>query len=321
MSKIRLYLNSLRQSDKADVFRSRPLASVGVVLVVLLWSYWTTLTAMADRWSRDPQYSHGFLVPVFASVVLLFRKDRLKKASWEPSLLGLPILLLGVVIRLYAIRRDIGPLDAFSLVPTLFGLVLFVGGKTVLRWSWPALAFLGFMVPLPYFLEVALAHPLRGLATAMSTYTLQTFGYPAIAEGNIILIDQVQLGVAEACSGLGMLMTFFALATALALVSKVPLLDRIVLVLSAVPIALIANVVRISATGIAYHGLTSKTAQVVVHDLSGWLMMPFALLLLWLELRFMSKLFVPVILEICNDPLGFKQQTNRGAPVGSAFPR
>jgi exosortase len=282
----------LLPAQKAGSLGIRAIASAGVLLAALLWSFWTTLSTMADRWAGDPQYSHGFLVPVFALVVLWSRGDWLKKATWEPSLLGLPILLAGVVIRLVAIRRDVEPLDAFALMPTLFGLVLLVWGKSVLRWSWPALAFLAFMVPLPFFIEIALAHPLRRLATVMSTYALQTLGYPAVAEGNIILIDQMKLGVVEACSGLGMLMTFFALATALALVVKVAPVDRVVLVASAVPIALMANVVRITATGMAYQTFGSEAVQDVMHDLSGWLMMPLALLLLCLELRFLSRLFV-----------------------------
>ena len=205
----------------------------------------------------------------------------------------LPVLLCGVAVRLFAIRRDIEPLDAFALVPTLFGLVLFVGGPSVLRWSWPALGFLTFMVPLPYFMEMALAQPLRHLATTMSTYVLQTLGYPAIADGNVILIDQMKLGVADACSGLGMLTTFIALATALVLVVRGPLTDRIVLVSSAVPIALIANVTRIVAMGVTYQALGSEAAQIALHDVTGWLMMPFALLLLWLELCFLNRLLVP----------------------------
>jgi exosortase len=281
-----------RPAHKEGLLGTQAMLSAGVLLALLLWSFWTTLSTMADRWAGDPQYSHGFLVPVFALVVLWFRGDWLKKATWEPSLLGLPILLAGVVIRLFAIRRDVEPLDAFALMPTLFGLVLLVWGKSVLRWSWPALAFLAFMVPLPFFVEVALAHPLRRLATVLSTYSLQTLGYPAVAEGNIILIDQMKLGVVEACSGLGMLMTFFALSTALALVVKAAPIDRVVLVASALPIALIANVVRITATGMAYQGFGSAAAQAVTHDLSGWLMMPLALVLLWLELRFLSRLFV-----------------------------
>lgn len=278
---------------RAATLLANPALVTCVFAVVFLWSFWTTLGTMADRWARDPQYSHGFLVPVFAVVVLWFRREWLAKVEWKPCLWGLLILAVGVALRLAAIRRDIEPLDAFSILPTLFGLVLFVGGVGVIRWSWPAIAFLAFMLPLPFFLEVALAHPLRRVATTLSTYTLQTLGYPAIAEGNIILIDQVRLGVVEACSGLGMLSTFVALSTALALVTKAPLLDRLILVASSVPIALIANVFRITATGIALHGFGSDASQAArIHDVMGLFMMPLALLLLWLELRYLSHLLV-----------------------------
>jgi exosortase len=193
-----------------------------------------------------------------------------------------------------AIQSDIEPLDAISLLPTAFGLVLLAGGWSVLAWSWPAVAFLAFMMPLPFSLEITLAQPLRGLATTMSTYALQTLGCPAIAEGNIIIIDDIQLGVEEACSGLGMLMTFFALATALAMIVQAPLTDRLILVASAIPIAVCVNVIRITATGVAYHlaGRDSSVAQMIYHDLAGWLMMPLALAMLWVELKFLANLLV-----------------------------
>jgi exosortase len=274
----------------------RSLASLLVMAslaVGLLWCFWPTLGTMAERWSNDPQYSHGFLVPVFALLVLWFRKNALRQAIWRPAWWGLPVLLAGVFLRLLAVRMALEPLDAISLLPTLAGLVLLVGGWDYLRWSWPALAFLGFMLPLPFQVEVALAQPLRRLATSISTYALQTLGYAAIAEGNIILIDQARLGVAEACSGLGMLMTFFALATAMALVIRAPLLDRLVLVASAAPIAVLANVARITATGVAYQTFDGETAHLIMHDFAGWLMMPFALVVLWLELRYLTWLFPP----------------------------
>src|SRR5205823_2778560 len=98
-----------------------------------------------------------------------------------------------------AIQSDIEPLDALALLPTVFGLVLLAGGWSVLGWSWPALAFLAFMMPLPFTIEMSLAHPLRRIATEMSTYALQTLGCPAVAEGNIIFIGDIRLGVEEAC--------------------------------------------------------------------------------------------------------------------------
>ncbi|MBI3410345.1 MAG: exosortase/archaeosortase family protein [Planctomycetes bacterium] len=270
--------------------RTQAICAAAALTLAFLWCFWPSLRIMAQRWSNDPQYSHGFLVPVFALVVLWSRRHMLAGAAWQPAWFGLPVLASGIFLKLVAAQIDLDPLDTFSLLPTLTGLGLFVGGWNFLRWCWPALAFLAFMVPLPFQIEIAMAHPLRRLATGMSTYLLQTLGYPAVAEGNIILIGQSRLGVAEACSGLGMLMTFFALATAMALVIRAPLLDRLVLVASAVPIAVIANVVRITATGAAGQMFGDETADWIMHDLAGWLMMPFALLVLWLEMLYLARL-------------------------------
>jgi exosortase/archaeosortase family protein len=89
-------------------------------------------------------------------------------------------------------------------------------------------------------------------------------------------------------------MTFFALATALAMMVDAPLLDRLLLIVSAAPIAVLVNVVRITATGLAYHawGPGSTAAKAIFHDLAGWIMMPLALFLLWLEMRFLNRLFI-----------------------------
>jgi exosortase len=281
-------------SADAPATARQAVTATALLTLALFWCYAPTLSAMAERWSREPQYSHGYLVPLFAAVLLWSRRSLLAAAVWQPELWGLPLLLGGIGLRLLAALSDLGALDAFSLLPVLAGLVLLVGGRTLFRWSWPAVAFMAFMLPLPFFLEVSLAHPLRRLATQVSTYSLQTLGCPALAEGNVILIGDARLGVAEACSGLGMLMTFFALATALALVIQAPLGDRLVLVASAAPIAVLANVVRITATGLAYHlgGVDSAAARAILHDLAGWLMMPLGLALLYLELRFLNRLFV-----------------------------
>jgi len=271
----------------------RACAMAAALALALIWSYGTTLATMVERWSTDPQYSHGFLVPLFALTVLWFRRGGLEKVRWEPNPWGLALLTVGLAVRLFAIRMDIDPIDAASLLPVMCGLVLFVGGTGLLLWSWPALAFLAFMLPLPFTWEVALAHPLRRLATVMSTYLLQTLGYPALSEGNIIIIDQARLGVIDACSGLGMMMTFFSLATALVFVLNATRLDRILLVLSAVPIAVVANVIRITVTGMAYYATGSESVQTTMHDLAGWVMMPLALGMFWLELKFLAHLFVP----------------------------
>ncbi len=260
--------------------------AIGVV-----WSFWPTFEFLAERWATDPQYSHGFLVPLFAAIILWIKKP--DHVPWEPNWLGLPALAAIIALRWLAATRDDGFIDAVCLVLSLLALVLLAGGLDLFRWSWPAILFLGFMIPLPFVIEETIAMPLRRVATVVSTYVLQTLGYPALAEGNVILIDDLRLGVIDACSGLGMLMTFFALATALAMVVEAPLVDRLILVASAIPIAVLANVIRITLTSMAFYNLGWQEHRQIIHDGLGWLMMPLALLLLWMELKFLRLLLVP----------------------------
>src|SRR5262249_3716366 len=155
---------------------------------------------------------------------------------------------------------------------------------------WPVAAFLMFVLPWPWQFDQVLTYPLRHVATVCSTYLLQTLGLPAVARGNIIVINDLEVGVVEACSGLGMLMTFFALSTAVALVVRRPRLDRLLVFLSAVPIGVLMNVLRITVTVYLFEAANADLARLVFHDIAGWVMMPLALILLWLELLFLGRL-------------------------------
>jgi len=247
---------------------------------------------MASKWTSDPQYSHGYLVPVFALILLWMRRQQLLSATLQPSWWGLPLVAVGAALHVLAAYLYYEGLDSSSLFPCLFGLCLVTAGWPAVRWAWPAIGFLVFMLPLPFRIEVALALPLQRLATRSSTYLLQTLGFPAVAEGNTILLNEVRLNVVEACSGLSMVMTFFALSTAVAFVVKRRWPDKILIGLSALPIAVLANLLRITVTGILHETVGEKVANLVFHDLAGWLMMPLALGILWLELQILSRLMI-----------------------------
>jgi exosortase len=155
-----------------------------------------------------------------------------------------------------------------------------------------AIAFLVFMFPLPHRLETALSQPLQQVASAASVYTLQTLGWPAFREGNILLVHDYRIGVVEACNGLGMLLSFFAVAAGTAVVCSASWAERIVLFLSSVPIAILANVARIVATSVLYDLAGPRWGELVFHDLAGWLMMPLALGLLCVERKVVSWLMI-----------------------------
>jgi exosortase len=279
-----------------DSFRSKlPAARTGLFIALsalVLWAYWPTLVTMSGKWLHDPQYSHGYLVPAFAVALLWLRRSQMPTGQATGSWWGLALILTGVLMRLVAIYIYFDWLDAASLLPCLAGLFLLIGGGGALRWSWPAIAFLLFMIPLPHRVETTLSHPLQRLATQGSTYVMQTLGLPAVSEGNTILLDRGRIGVVEACSGLSMLLLFFALATALVMVIKRPALDKAVILLSAVPIAVIVNVLRISVTGMATEWANPEVAQTLFHDWAGWLMMPVALGLLWGEIKLLGWFLV-----------------------------
>jgi exosortase len=260
-----------------------------------LWAYGTTLHHMEIRWSYDPQYSHGYLVPVFALFLLWHRRDCCAKFTLQGSAWGLAVVLAGVGLRLAGTSFYVSSLEALSLLICLFGIFVLLGGWNALRWAWPALAFLVFMVPLPYRIERFLAQPMQRLATLASAYLLEVLGMQATAEGNIIWVrDNIRLGVVEACGGLSMLLSFIALATAFAIVIRRPLLDKALLLASAIPVALLANVVRITLTAVLYEVTGGRFALVFFHDLAGWFMMFLALGMLWAELELLSRLLVEV---------------------------
>lgn len=296
--------------------------SVALLIVLLpfacmLWAFWTTLVDLTQVWQSSAQYSHGWLVPVFAVFLLWARRDRLHGAELRPSWWGLPVLALALGLRLAGVYFYFISLDPIALIPCVAGLCLLLGGWSAWRWAWPAILFLGFMVPLPDRVASSLSEPLQGLATVCSTFVMQVLGLPALAEGNVILLNDHQIGIVEACNGLRMLMVFFALAVGVALVARRPLLDRFVLVLSAVPIALASNIVRITVTGILYDKVNSETANAFFHDVAGWLMMPLALAMLGLELKLLSYLFIaaPADMRVPRIPA-----VRRKPPVQTAPP-
>src|SRR5262245_55370319 len=262
------------------IARRPTIALLFAALAVCVWSYWTTLGDIVERWTSDPQYSHGFLVPVFSLYLLWRGRGRLAGADLRPRWWGVGVVFLAAVMRLAGHFFYQPWLDAGSLLVCLTGIAAAAGGRRALAWAAPAILFLVFMLPLPFRFQTMLGATLQQVATAASTYALQTLGVPAVADGNVILLTNTKLGVVEACSGLSMLVTFFALASAVAILVPRSPAEKVVIVASAVPIAVLANVVRITATGVLFEVGRDEAARAVFHDLAGWLMMPLALGLL-----------------------------------------
>jgi exosortase len=281
-----------------------PLAILTGLLVLLCYSYFNSLSGLwLNYWNSD-QYSHGYIVPVLAGVLLWLRWDptlptTMSHIATSARLWGGLLLALGLALRLAAAHMGMETPDMISFIPCLAGVLLMAGGWSLFRWVAPVVLFLCFMFPLPHRIEQAILMPLKDFATLCSYYLLQATGFEAYREGNIIFISGIPMGVVDACSGLRMLTVFLALCAAVAMIIQRPLWERIAIFLSAVPIAIAVNVLRITSTGMAYHfsGAESDWVHYIFHDNAGLMMMPLAMLLLYLEITLLGMFFLESDIE------------------------
>jgi exosortase len=204
---------------------------------------------------------------------------------------GLFVLALSIGLRLVAARFFLGGVDGWSMPLWIAGVVWFLSGKKVLWWSLPSIAFLWFMVPLPYGMERWLSLPLQRIATELSCWVLHCLGQPALAEGNTILLNDFQLEVEQACSGLRIFVGIMALAFVYLILIRRDWWERVLLILSVIPVALIANSTRIVATALLYQYVSGEAAHKFSHDLAGWVMIPYAAFLFAMVLWYLSSLF------------------------------
>jgi exosortase len=255
----------------------------------IVWSYYPSFVYLA-RWWEDPNYSHGWLIVPIALFILWQRREALPSVVVRHRWWNFLPLALLLALRAWLYDHNEQWMEAATIPPVIAATVLAVGGWGPLRWSLPALIYLIFMLPLPPSINEYLASPLQRVATRGSMEVLTDLGLTAVAEGNVIHIGSQRVEVAEACRGLSMLLSFGALITAMVIIRRRPPWERVVLVLSIIPIALLCNIIRISITAIAY-GKFDRPVK-TVHDYAGFAMMALALGLVMLELKVMSWLII-----------------------------
>lgn len=265
-------------------------------MVILAWAYWPNLQALYTIWNLEPNYSHGKLVIPIALVIFFQRLAdtkagrALERGPWWSW------VALGAVLaaRAFAYERGFQWLETATVVPAVAGVMFTLGGWPLLQRGWPAVIFLVFMLNLPTAINNMVSMPLQRIATMGSVFIMQLTGLWVVSEGNIIALatphGQKMLEVALACNGLSMLMTLAATVTATIILIPMANWKRVIVLMSAVPIALLSNIIRIVATGWFYYYVVGEDAKKQAHDWSGYLMMPLALLLVGLEILILTWL-------------------------------
>ncbi|MHC4551386.1 MAG: exosortase/archaeosortase family protein [Planctomycetota bacterium] len=277
---------------------------IAIVCVLIWWFYQNEISGIVMRWVKDSSWSHGFLIPLFSLYFLNQNKDDIiaLKDEFKPSwFVGMPALVFLLFI-LYPVNF-VGLKFMYGkpliMIATIGAIVLFLGGWKLLKYAWLPVAYLFFAVPLPNGIYFQLTNPMRAWAAQVSGFVL---GLVPEVETTVrgVVIDvtykgesiESALNVADACSGMRLLMAFVALGVAMAYLHWRPIWQRLVLLCSTIPIAIFCNFVRVTVTGFIYVLGDPKYAKGIYHDMLGMLMLPLAFFLYGGLAWLMTNLFV-----------------------------
>lgn len=242
--------------------------------------------------------------------------------SWHEIAVGALVVLAASAVWMSGVYYDRMPLARASFVTTGVACLMMIGGLRLVRWAGAPVAFLMFMFPLPSLFEQTVLGLLQKVAVEISEMVYTLMGIVAIREGNTIRLpglgEDIQMEIAQGCSGLSMTNILVAMVVAMVILMERPWWDRLILLLSALPIAIVSNVFRIVLTGLIwmlvdylYPNDPEFTAKLrdPLHTWIGLIvMMPFALGLMLLELKVLAMLSVPE-----DDTTAKTQVLGRGA--------
>jgi exosortase len=249
---------------------------------LLLWLYLPTLSRLVGQWWTDPNFSHGFFVPLFSAFVIWQGRSRLTGLTLRPSWWGLLPLWFGLCVLIVGQLGAELFLSRLSMVIVLAGLiVLFLGWNFFRALLFPG-AFLLLMIPIPALVFNQITFPLQLLASKVASTTLPWMGVPVLREGNVINLPAMALEVAEACSGIRSLMSLATLAVIYGYLMERKVAVRVLLALASVPIAVAANSLRIVGTGLLVQYWDPQRAEGFFHEFSGWLIFVVSLVMLYL---------------------------------------
>jgi exosortase len=247
-------------------------------LVALLYA--PVLKHLVEQWWTDPDYGHGFFVPLFSGFVLWRERKRWIESKSEPGNFGLLVIVGAVALLLLGSLAAELFISRVSLLVLLAGMILFLAGWKVLRSVSFPLGYLIFMIPLPVIIYNQITFPLQLLASRLATFWLGIVQVPVLRDGNILTFSNYSLEVVEACSGIRSLITLISLAVAYGYLLERRHWIRYMLALLMVPIAIVSNAIRITGAGMVAHRFGPSAAEGFLHAFSGWVIFLAALILM-----------------------------------------
>jgi exosortase len=254
-------------------------AAIGWFATLVSICYWPVLAHMVSQWNNDEDMSHGFFVPILAAYIAWQKRTEFLNTPAKPNWWGLALAIYGGLQLFVATLGAELFLARTAIVFSIIGAVWFLGGTERLRVLAFPLFLLFFMVPIPAIIYNQITFPLQLLASRSAEWALMFIGIPVLREGNILELAGQRLSVVEACSGIRSLLSLSFLSLVYGYFFEKKTWMRVLLFLSTVPIAMLANASRVTLTGILSE-IKPELAHGFFHSASGWVIFMVALLIL-----------------------------------------
>jgi len=265
--------------------------------------YWRVLARLVHDWINDGNYSHGFLIVPLSLYFVWERRARLRAIPRRPSAFGLVVVIGSLAVLLAGLMGAELFLTRVSLVGVITGSILFLfGWRTLGLLALPVL-FLLLMIPIPAIILNQVTFPLQLLASQVGEGSLRALNVPVLREGNVIVLANVSLEVAEACSGIRSLISLLTLGIVYGYFADSRLSVRFVVALSTIPIAIASNGLRVAGTGIAAHYWGPQAAEGFFHTFSGWLMFVVAFCMMFVVTRLIIRIVPQPSRGLLPDPI------------------
>ncbi len=268
----------------------KALFKLAILITCLAILYFRVVQGLVRDWIDLPDFSHGFLVPIVSLYLVYERRKQLFTLRPISHWMGFIFLLIGIILFLLGNLATEYFTMRFSLLIVIGGMILFLLGKDYFKTLLFPLAFLILMIPIPSILMDRITFPMQLFASKIAANTLYLIGIPVLREGNVMLLANTSLEVAEACSGIRSLISLLALSVIFAYISQKTIWKRGLLFLSTFPIAIIANAARVAGTGLLAHSYGDSVAQGFFHGFSGWILFVVAFIFLFLFGGMLSKI-------------------------------
>ena len=262
-----------------------PWAKIAWFGLLMMVCYAPVLRAMVAQWGSDPDMGHGFFVPVIAAYIVWQKRNELAAIKPQPNWWGLAVVIVGAVQLMVGVLGVELFLSRTSFVIVLIGAVWLLGGDLILEKLAFPLLLLFFMVPIDAVIYNQITFPLQLLASRLADGALTLIAVPVLREGNILELPNQRLSVVEACSGIRSLLSLTFLSLVYGYFFERKTWIRVVLFLSTVPIAIVANSSRVTITGVLTQ-VKPDAAEGFFHEAEGWVifMVAFAILILFHQL-------------------------------------